>query len=97
MNRHVLLRLTAIGLIACNWPARGNAQATSSAKLRELPAPPSPETTRKTVPGWVQTELGGSAAPLDLSEGGKTNVQLATLPDDGPTGGYFHLGEALRW
>ena len=48
-------------------------------------------------PGWVRTELGGSAAPLDLSEGGKTSVQLATLPDDGPTGGYFHLGEPLPW
>jgi NAD(P)-dependent dehydrogenase (short-subunit alcohol dehydrogenase family) len=48
-------------------------------------------------PGWVQTELGGSAAPLDLAEGGKTSVQLATLPDDGPTGGYFHLGEPLPW
>ena len=48
-------------------------------------------------PGWVRTELGGSAALLDLSEGGKTSVQLATLPDDGPTGGYFHLGEPLPW
>ena len=48
-------------------------------------------------PGWVQTELGGSAAPLSLSEGGKTSVQLATLLDDGPTGGYFHLGEPLPW
>ena len=48
-------------------------------------------------PGWVKTEMGGPAAPLDLSEGGKTSVQLATLPDDGPTGGYFHLGESLPW
>ena len=48
-------------------------------------------------PGWVQTELGGSAAPLSLSEGGKTSVQLATLLEDGPTGGYFHLGEPLPW
>jgi NAD(P)-dependent dehydrogenase (short-subunit alcohol dehydrogenase family) len=48
-------------------------------------------------PGWVKTELGGSAAPLDLSESGKTSVQLATLPDGGPTGGYFHLGEPLPW
>jgi NAD(P)-dependent dehydrogenase (short-subunit alcohol dehydrogenase family) len=48
-------------------------------------------------PGWVQTDLGGSAAPLEVSEGGKTSVQLATLPDDGPTGGYFHLGEPLPW
>jgi NAD(P)-dependent dehydrogenase (short-subunit alcohol dehydrogenase family) len=48
-------------------------------------------------PGWVQTDMGGRAAPLAVSEGGKTSVQLATLPDDGPTGGYFHLGEPLPW
>lgn len=48
-------------------------------------------------PGWVKTELGGSAAPMELAEGGKTSVQLATLPDSGPTGGYFHLGERLPW
>jgi NAD(P)-dependent dehydrogenase (short-subunit alcohol dehydrogenase family) len=48
-------------------------------------------------PGWVKTEMGGSSAPMELSEGGKTSVQLATLSDDGPTGGYFHLGERLPW
>jgi len=48
-------------------------------------------------PGWVKTELGGDAAPMEVSEGGKTSVQLATLPADGPTGGYFHLGEPLPW
>ena len=48
-------------------------------------------------PGWVKTEMGGSAAPMEVSEGGKTSVLLATLPDDGPTGGYFHLGKPLPW
>jgi hypothetical protein len=24
-------------------------------------------------------------------------VALATLPEDGPTGGFFHLGERLPW
>ena len=48
-------------------------------------------------PGWVKTDMGGSSAPLELAEGGKTSVQLATLPDDGPTGGYFHLGKPLPW
>jgi NAD(P)-dependent dehydrogenase (short-subunit alcohol dehydrogenase family) len=48
-------------------------------------------------PGWVKTDMGGSAAPMEVSEGGKTSVQLATLPDDGPTGGYFHLGRPLPW
>jgi NAD(P)-dependent dehydrogenase (short-subunit alcohol dehydrogenase family) len=48
-------------------------------------------------PGWVQTDMGGASAPLAPSEGGKTSVRLATLPDDGPTGGFFHLGEPLPW
>jgi NAD(P)-dependent dehydrogenase (short-subunit alcohol dehydrogenase family) len=48
-------------------------------------------------PGWVKTDMGGQAAPTEVSEGGKTSVQLATLPDDGPTGGYFHLGQPLPW
>jgi NAD(P)-dependent dehydrogenase (short-subunit alcohol dehydrogenase family) len=48
-------------------------------------------------PGWVKTDMGGEAAPMELSEGGKTSVQLATLPSDGPTGGFFHLGESLPW
>ena len=48
-------------------------------------------------PGWVKTDMGGSAAPMEVSEGGKTSVQLATLPDDGPTGGCFHLGQPLPW
>lgn len=48
-------------------------------------------------PGWVQTDMGGPLAPLDVSVGSKTSVQLATLPDDGPTGGFFHLGQSLPW
>src|SRR5262249_18460384 len=48
-------------------------------------------------PGWVKTDMGGQAARMEISEGGKTSVQLATLPDDGPTGGYFHLGQPLPW
>jgi NAD(P)-dependent dehydrogenase (short-subunit alcohol dehydrogenase family) len=48
-------------------------------------------------PGWVRTDLGTSAATLDVVEGAKTEVQLATLPADGPSGGFFHLGETLPW
>ena len=48
-------------------------------------------------PGWVQTEMGGPNAPMPLSEGGRTSAQLATLPADGPSGGFFHLGERLPW
>jgi NAD(P)-dependent dehydrogenase (short-subunit alcohol dehydrogenase family) len=48
-------------------------------------------------PGWVKTELGGENAPLEVAEGGRTSFQLATLGEDGPTGGFFHLGEPLPW
>jgi NAD(P)-dependent dehydrogenase (short-subunit alcohol dehydrogenase family) len=48
-------------------------------------------------PGWVKTDLGGSQAPMGVVEGAKTEVELATLGDDGPTGGFFHLGEAIAW
>jgi NAD(P)-dependent dehydrogenase (short-subunit alcohol dehydrogenase family) len=48
-------------------------------------------------PGWVKTDMGGPEAPMELSEGAKTSAALATLPEDGPTGGYFHLGQALPW
>jgi len=48
-------------------------------------------------PGWVKTDMGGSDAPLEIPEGAKTAVALATLPGDGPTGTYTHLGETLPW
>ena len=48
-------------------------------------------------PGWVKTEMGGENADLEVSEGGKTSAWLAALPEDGPTGGYFHLGQPLPW
>jgi NAD(P)-dependent dehydrogenase (short-subunit alcohol dehydrogenase family) len=48
-------------------------------------------------PGWVKTDMGGGNAPLEIPEGAKTAVMLATLPDEGPTGTYTHLGQTLPW
>ena len=48
-------------------------------------------------PGWVKTEMGGEDASLEISEGGKTSAWLATLPADGPTGGFFHMQERVPW
>jgi NAD(P)-dependent dehydrogenase (short-subunit alcohol dehydrogenase family) len=48
-------------------------------------------------PGWVKTEMGTDAAPMEIPDGAKTSVQLALLPANGPTGGYFHMGESLPW
>jgi hypothetical protein len=41
--------------------------------------------------------MGGEGADLDIAEGGKTSAWPATLGEDGPTGGYFHLGKPLPW
>lgn len=48
-------------------------------------------------PGWVKTDMGGPNATMEISEGGKTSAQLATLADDGPSGGFYHLGQPLPW
>jgi NAD(P)-dependent dehydrogenase (short-subunit alcohol dehydrogenase family) len=41
-------------------------------------------------PGWVRTRMGGQAASRSVEQGIDTIVWLATLPDGGPTGGFFH-------
>jgi hypothetical protein len=46
--------------------------------------------------GWVKTELGGEGAMIDITEGAKTGVQLAT-PDDGASAGFFHLDQPVPW
>ncbi len=49
-------------------------------------------------PGWVRTRMGGSEAPLTPEEGARALVWAATLPDDGPTGGFFEgEGKPLPW
>jgi NAD(P)-dependent dehydrogenase (short-subunit alcohol dehydrogenase family) len=48
-------------------------------------------------PGWVKTDMGTEAAPMGIVDGAKTSILLATLPADGPTGGYFHMEETLPW
>jgi NAD(P)-dependent dehydrogenase (short-subunit alcohol dehydrogenase family) len=48
-------------------------------------------------PGWVKTDMGGKGAQMEIVDGAKTSIGLATLPANGPSGGYFHMGEALPW
>jgi NAD(P)-dependent dehydrogenase (short-subunit alcohol dehydrogenase family) len=48
-------------------------------------------------PGWVKTKMGGEGAQMEIVDGAKTSVELATLGPDGANGGYFHLGESLPW
>jgi NAD(P)-dependent dehydrogenase (short-subunit alcohol dehydrogenase family) len=48
-------------------------------------------------PGWVATDMGGAGAPRSVREGAAGIVWAATLPDKGPTGGFFRDGKPLPW
>jgi len=47
-------------------------------------------------PGWVATDMGGPGGRA-VAEGAAGVVWAATLPDDGPTGGFFRDGNRLDW
>ncbi len=48
-------------------------------------------------PGWVRTDMGGRSAPRSVEEGARGIVWAATLPADGPSGGFFRDGERIEW
>ena len=48
-------------------------------------------------PGWVRTRMGGGAAPRSPAEGADTAIWLATLDEDGPTGGFFRDRKPIPW
>ncbi len=63
-----------------------------SAALRNTPIK-----VNSAHPGWVKTDMGGSDAPMDVTEGAKTAVKLAPLGPKGPTGKFFHFDEEMPW
>lgn len=48
-------------------------------------------------PGWVRTDMGGPHADRGLDQGAAGIVWAATLPTDGPTGGFFRDGAPAGW
>jgi NAD(P)-dependent dehydrogenase (short-subunit alcohol dehydrogenase family) len=48
-------------------------------------------------PGWVRTHMGGSGASRSVEEGADTPVWAATLPNNGPTGGFFRSRRQISW
>jgi NAD(P)-dependent dehydrogenase (short-subunit alcohol dehydrogenase family) len=48
-------------------------------------------------PGWVATRMGGAGAPTPVTDGADTAVWLATLPDGGPTDGFWHRRRRVPW
>jgi NAD(P)-dependent dehydrogenase (short-subunit alcohol dehydrogenase family) len=48
-------------------------------------------------PGWVRTRMGGSSAPRSVEQGADGIVWAATLPPDGPNGGFFRDRKPIEW
>jgi NAD(P)-dependent dehydrogenase (short-subunit alcohol dehydrogenase family) len=47
-------------------------------------------------PGWTATDMGGGAG-RPIATGAASVVWGVTLPDDGPTGGFFRDGRPIAW
>jgi NAD(P)-dependent dehydrogenase (short-subunit alcohol dehydrogenase family) len=58
---------------------------------------PSTVKVNAMCPGWVRTRMGGKSAAKTPDEGADTAVWLATLPDDGTTGGFFRDRKSIGW
>ncbi|MBQ1010029.1 SDR family oxidoreductase [Micromonospora sp. M51] len=48
-------------------------------------------------PGYVATDLNGFRGVRTPQEGAATAIRLATLPDGGPTGGFFEDAGVVPW
>jgi NAD(P)-dependent dehydrogenase (short-subunit alcohol dehydrogenase family) len=48
-------------------------------------------------PGWVRTDMGGPEASRSPQKGAETAIWLATLPANGPTGGFFQDKASVPW
>lgn len=48
-------------------------------------------------PGWVKTDMGGPNATVPVEKGADTAAWLATLPDGGPSGGFFRDRRLIPW
>lgn len=79
-------------------PAYGVSKAALNAVTRKLADELRAEgiLVNCVCPGWIATDMGGPGGdPVDQGAAGV--VWAATLPDSGPTGGFFREGEPLAW
>lgn len=100
--------LGSIGTVENSWEHMASFMAvgysTSKAGLNMLTLMQSKFLASKGIavaashPGWVKTDLGSQAAPMEVDEGASTVVELVTIARDKfPHGQLVHKGERLPW
>ena len=94
------LTLNASGDLPLTWMLPGyNSSKAALNMLTVIQAAQLKDTSIKVNiahPGSVKTDMN-TQGELTVEEGAKTAVRLALLPDDGPTGGFFHFEDTLPW
>jgi NAD(P)-dependent dehydrogenase (short-subunit alcohol dehydrogenase family) len=100
--------LGSIGTAESMWEQVGGFMAvgysTSKAGLNMLTLIQSKTLANKGIavaaahPGWVKTDLGTQAAPMEVDEGARTVVDLVTIArEQFPNGQLCHKGERIPW
>ncbi|HYB13002.1 MAG TPA: SDR family oxidoreductase [Myxococcota bacterium] len=81
------------------WPAYRSSKAALNALTRMLAAELAGTNVlvNSVDPGWVRTDMGGAQADRSTLEGSDTIVWAATLPDGGPSGGFFRDRKPIPW
>ena len=80
------------------YPAYRVSKAALNAVSRLLAHEAGPGVLVNAVcPGWVRTEMGGPSATRSVDEGIAGIVWAATLPEGGPSGGFFRDGLPIPW
>jgi len=85
--------------IGAGYPAYRMSKAALNALTRLTAAELGPGDIKINAmcPGWVRTDMGGPNATRTVEKGAETAVWLATLPADGPTGGFFRDRKPIPW
>ena len=88
----------SLASMGAGTPAYHVTKAGLNALTRTMAAELRPEgfLVNAICPGWTATDMGGGGG-RPVAAGAKGIVWAATLPDDGPTGGFFRDGKPLPW